>query len=519
MALSIAALWLTISFVLLFFLLPLRHGYRRYNLPPGPKPWPIIGNLHTLFAAPLHRSLHALSQKYGAIMSLRLGSNLVVVGSSAQMAQAFLKTHDASLASRPKTTAGKYTTYNYSNILWAPHGPQWRQARRLCFTELFSPKSMESSEYIRKEEMKTLINNLFISSNKAIVLKENLNILNLGIISRMVLGKKYVERTGNGYITPEEFKHMLDEFFFLNGCMNIGDLIPWIGFLDLQGYVKRMKVLSEKFDGFMEYVLDEHIERRKRLHEEDDDENVDKDMVDVLLKFQEDPKVKLERHRVKAITQDLLIGGTQTSAITVEWAMSELLRKPEILKEATKELDKVIGKERWIEEQDILKLPYIKAIVKETMRLHPALPTLVPRLALEDSNINGYDIPKGTQVLVNVWAIGRDPTIWDNPYEFEPERFLIGKNYKANNIDVEGHDFELLPFGAGRRMCVGYPLGLKVIQTCLANLIHGFDWKLGGEMKKEELNMEEGNGLSIARKIPLEVMVEPRLPLHLYSLP
>lgn len=213
--------------------------------------------------------------------------------------------------------------------------------------------------------------------------------------------------------------------------------------------------------------------------------------------------------------QDLLVGGTQSSAITVEWAMSELLRNPETLKKATEELDKTIGRHRWVEEQDILKLPYLKAIVKETMRLHPALPTLAPRLAREDSTIEGYDIPKGTQVLVNVWAIGRDPTVWDRPYEFEPERFMG----KAKDIDVEGHDFELLPFGAGRRMCPGYPLGLKVVQASLANLIHGFEWKLPGDMKKEELNMEEGNGISIAKKLPLEVMAHPRLPLHLYSLP
>lgn len=150
------------------------------------------------------------------------------------------------------------------------------------------------------------------------------------------------------------------------------------------------------------------------------------------------------------------------------------------------------------------------------MRLHPVLPTLVPRVAIEDTNINGYHIPKGTQVLVNVWAIGRDPTIWENPYEFEPDRFISGK---AKGIDVEGHDFELLPFGGGRRMCVGYPIGLKVIQSSLANLIHGFNWKLPCDMKREDLSMEEAHGLSIPRKLPLEVVVEPKLPFHLYSLP
>jgi len=310
-------------------------------------------------------------------------------------------------------------------------------------------------------------------------------------------------------VSPDEFKKMLDELFLLSGVLNIGDSIPWIDFLDLQGYIKRMKALSKKFDRFLEHVLDEHIERMKGVKD-----YVAKDMVDVLLQFAEDPAldVKLERHGVKAFTQDLIAGGTESSAVTVEWAISEILKKPEVFKKATEELDRVIGRDRWVEEKDIVNLPYIDAIIKETMRLHPVAPMLVPRLAREDCNIAGYDILKGTRVLVNVWTIGRDPTLWDKPNEFYPERF-IGKE-----IDVKGHDFELLPFGAGRRMCPGYSLGLKVIQSSLSNLLHGFTWSLPENMKIEDLNMEEIFGLSTPKKFPLEVVVKPRLPKHVYSL-
>ena len=171
----------------------------------------------------------------------------------------------------------------------------------------------------------------------------------------------------------------------------------------------------------------------------------------------------------------------------------------------------MIGRERWVEEKDIVNLPFIDAIVKETMRLHPVVPMLVPRLAREDVKVAGYDIPKGTRALVSVWTIGRDPELWEKPNEFYPERF-IGKS-----IDVKGHDFELLPFGAGRRMCPGYSLGLKVIQSSLANLLHGFAWKLPGNTRKEDLNMEEIFGLSTPRKFPLEAVVEPRLAPHLYA--
>jgi cytochrome P450 len=328
----------------------------------------------------------------------------------------------------------------------------------------------------------------------------------------MVLGKSYTKKNSDEIVSPEEFKEMIDELFYLNGVLDIGDSIPWLRFLDLQGNIKRMKRLSKKFDKFLEHVLDEHNERRRT-----DSDWVSKDMVDVLLELADDPSldVKLERHGVKAFTQDLIAGGTESSAVTVEWTMSELLRKPEYITKATEELDRVIGRDRWVQESDFTNLPFVNAIMKEAMRLHPVAPLLVPRLARQDCKISGYDVTKGTRVLVNVWTIGRDPTIWDNPNEFDPNRFMVpGKS----SIDVKGHDFELLPFGAGRRMCPGYSLGLKVIQSTLANLLHGFDWKLPGDMKKEDLSMEEFFGLSTTKKFPLSVVPEPRLFPHVYSI-
>ncbi|KAK9014153.1 hypothetical protein V6N11_005322 [Hibiscus sabdariffa] len=494
--------WLaTLAFLLLSLCL---HRRRKLNLPPGPKPWPIIGNLNLIGSLP-HRSIHALSQKYGPLMHLKFGSFPVVVASSVEMAKAFLQTNDVTFADRPKMAAGEYTTYNYSGIIWSPYGPSWRHARKLCTAELLNAKRLESCEYIRREEMKLLLKGLYESSGQPIVLKDHLLDLSLNVISRMVLGKKYTDRTGeNEILTPKEFKEMLDEWFLLNGVADIGDSIPWLRSLDLRGYIRKMKALSKKFDRFLEHVLDEHIARRREVKD-----YVAKDMVDVLLQLAEDPNLdaKLERNRVKAISQDLIAGGTESSAVTVEWTISELLRKPGIFSKATDELDRVIGRERWVEEKDMVNLPYIESIIKETMRLHPVAPMLVPRMARQDCQVAGYDIRKGTRALINVWTIGRDPTVWDNPNEFCPERF-IGKA-----IDVKGHDFELLPFGAGRRMCPGYPLGIKVIQASLANLLHGFTWKLA----EEDLNMEEIFGLSTPKKNPLKTVAVPRLPLHMYS--
>ncbi|XP_071915989.1 trimethyltridecatetraene synthase-like [Coffea arabica] len=480
---------------------------KKLNLPPGPRQWPIIGNLNLIGTLP-HRSLHQLSLTYGPLMHLQFGSFPVVVGSSVEMAKVFLKTMDLTFAGRPKTAAGKYTTYNYSDLLWSPYGPYCCQARKIFLTELFSAKRLESYEHIRVEEMNSLLLQLFKSSGKPVVLKDYLSTGSLNVISRMVLGKTYIDESENSIVTPEEFRQMMDELFLLTGVFNIGDFIPWIDFLDLQGYIKRMKILSKKFDRFLEHVLDEHNAQRK-----DETNCVSKDLVDVLLGLADDPtlEVKLERRGVKALTLDLLVAGTETSAITIEWAISELLKNPEIFDKAAEELDCVIGQNRWVKEKDMPNLPYIEAIVKETMRMHPVA-LLAPRCAREDCKVAGYDIQKGTRVAVNVWSIGRDPELWEKPEEFWPDRFM------GKDIDFKGQDCKFLPFGAGRRMCPAYSLGLKVVQSSLANLLHGYRWKLPNDMKPEDLDMEERFGITTPRKIPLVAIVEPRLPRNLYSL-
>uniref|UniRef100_A0A0E0M1R3 Reverse transcriptase zinc-binding domain-containing protein n=1 Tax=Oryza punctata TaxID=4537 RepID=A0A0E0M1R3_ORYPU len=516
---SMFPLWVSffsITLATIFFLRTLlrhKHNRRAYSLPPGPKPWPIIGNLNLLGSLP-HRSIHSLSKRYGPLMYLRFGSFPVVVGSSVEMAKFFLKTHDVVFADRPKTAAGKYTTYNYSDMTWSPYGAYWRQARKMCLTELFSCKRIESYEFIRSEEVTALLRDLHAASGRVVTLKDYLSTASLNVISRMMLGKKYLEREVVGHrgelvTTPEQFRWMLDELFLLNGVLDIGDSIPWLGWLDLQGYIRRMKKLSKMFDQFLEYVLDEHENRMRREGEK----FVAKDLVDVLLNVASDPslEVKFNRDSVKAFTQDLIAGGTESASVTVEWAIAELLRKPEVFAKATEELDRVVGRGRWVTEEDIPSLPYIDAIMKETMRMHPVAPMLAPRLSREDTSVDGYDIPAGTRVLVSVWSIGRDPKLWDAPEEFMPERFVGSK------IDVKGQDFELLPFGSGRRMCPGYSLGLKVIQVSLANLLHGFAWRLPDGMTKEQLSMEEIFGLSTPRKFPLDVVVESKLPAHLYA--
>jgi len=485
--------------------------YRRLRssvkLPPGPRAWPIIGHLHLMGKLP-HRSLDRLCKTYGPLMYMRLGSVPCVVASTAEMAREFLKTNDLIFASRPRIAAGKYTVYNYSDITWSPYGENWRLGRKLCLMELFSSKRLESFEYIRVEEVARMIGSVFDTCRRGLpveIREETTNVSN-NIISRMVLGRRYLDEAAGNKIKPAEFREMWEELFVLNGVLNIGDFIPWLGWLDLQGYVKRMKRLSKRLDVFLEEVLEEHDRRRKGV-----ENYVAKDMVDVLLQQADDPQLNLSRIKVKAFTQDIIAGGTESSATLVEWALAELLKNPGTFEKATEELDRVVGRKRWVEEKDIPGLEYLQAIVKEMMRLHPVAPMLVPRLSTEPCKVAGYDIPSNTRLHVNVWTIARDGVFWEKPDEFRPERF------QGSALDVKGRDYELLPFGTGRRMCPGYNLGLKVVHLGLANLIHGFHWQLPDGQNAKDLDMSETFGLSTPKTYPLIAMARPRLPFDLYN--
>lgn len=213
--------------------------------------------------------------------------------------------------------------------------------------------------------------------------------------------------------------------------------------------------------------------------------------------------------------QNLFTAGTDTSSSTVEWAIAELIRHPNILAQAQQEIDKVVGQNRLVTEADLTHLTFLQAIVKETFRLHPSTPLSLPRMATESCEINGYFIPKGATLLTNVWAIARDPDAWPEPLEFRPSRFLPECGGKAN-VDVRGNDFELIPFGSGRRICAGMSLGLRMVQLLTASLIYAFDWKLPHGQSVEKLNMDEAYGLTLQRAAPLLVHPKPRLSANAY---
>lgn len=209
--------------------------------------------------------------------------------------------------------------------------------------------------------------------------------------------------------------------------------------------------------------------------------------------------------------QDMITAGMDTTVITVEWAMAELVKHPRVQEKVQEELERVIGVDRVMTEADFPNLPYLHCVVKEALRLHPPTPLMLPHKATTNIKIGGYDIPKGSVVHVNVWAIARDPNVWKNPLEFRPERF------EEENIDIKGNDFRVLPFGAGRRVCPGAQLGINLVQSMLGHLLHHFKWELPEGMKPEEIDMTENPGMVTFMHTPLQAVAVPRLPSHLYS--
>nr|BAE47005.1 flavonoid 3'-hydroxylase [Vitis vinifera] len=479
---------------------------RSVRLPPGPKPWPIVGNLPHLGPVP-HHSIAALAKTYGPLMHLRMGFVDVVVAASASVAAQFLKTHDANFSNRPPNSGAKHIAYNYQDLVFAPYGPRWRMLRKICSVHLFSGKALDDFRHIRQEEVAVLTRALARAGQTPVNLGQLLNVCTTNALGRVMLGRR-VFGDGSGGEDPkaDEFKEMVVELMVLAGVFNIGDFVPALEWLDLQGVAAKMKKLHARFDAFLGAIVEEH----KISGSAGSERHVD--LLSTLISVRDNADGeggKLTDVEIKALLLNLFTAGTDTSSSTVEWAIAELIRHPEMMAQAQQELDAVVGRGRLVTDLDLPQLTYLQAIIKETFRLHPSTPLSLPRMAAESCEINGYHIPKNATLLVNVWAIARDPEVWEKPLEFRPSRFLPGG--ERPNADVRGNDFEVIPFGAGRRICAGMSLGLRMVHLLTATLVHAFNWELPEGQVAEKLNMDEAYGLTLQRAAPLMVHPLPRL--------
>ncbi|KAI0493422.1 hypothetical protein KFK09_023538 [Dendrobium nobile] len=469
-------------------------------LPPAPRQLPIIGHLHHLLSGdPIpHISFRNLSSLHGPVMLLRLGQVNVVVISSREAAEEILRTHDLCFASRPEINRARAMTYGFRDIAMAPYGPSWRLLRKICITELLTAKRVASFASIRNEAVSALVESIAAAAagrKEAVNLKQKLEETTNDIVTRAAFSRE--SRKGR----KEEFLRLLKDLIWQITGLDLGDLFPWLGFVDtVLGVKGRIEGHLRGLDAILDEIIGEHEARLRLMKSEGiDDGNVD--LLDVLLTARDEEQFgqSISIENVKAVALELFFAGIDTTSSTMQWAMSELMRNPKAMEKVQSEIRQVaaMGRKGRIEEEDLNKLSYLKQVIKETLRLHPAVPLLLPRLCRETCQVQGFTVPAGTRVLVNVWAIGRDSRYWDDPEEFLPERF------DEKMVDFRGANFEFLPFGAGRRICPGMNFGLANVELTLANLLLCFDWNLPDGMRARDLDMSETNASTSGRKVDL----------------
>nr|AVQ09747.1 cytochrome P450-1 [Plagiochasma appendiculatum] len=509
-------IWLPLGVLLavssIFLLRGSGHGRNvSHRLPPSPSgAWPILGHLLLLSTLP-HRTLMELAKKYGPIMYMRLGKVPVVVVSSADMLREFFQVNDLIMASRPRYSASEILSFNRQDIAAQPYCDRWRELRKLFAQELLSIKRLNELQGVRRREVLHAVESIYYrakqSSNSTVNVRQELLEMNFNNTTQMLASKRYYGPKIKSELQADEFSHLIEEAIDLMASFDIGDYIPFLKRFDLQGNIKRLHQTNAGFDRLIDKLFLEHrtgtIDRASGVN----------DFVDTLLELQR--KEDLPDGAIKGLIFDFLMAGTETSATVLEWLLADLQLNPKAMMEIQRELDEKVGTNRIVEESDIPKLTYLQACVKESMRLHPTVPLMLPHESTASCTVAGYYIPAKVRVFVNMAAIHLNPETYDQPETFRPERFLpSGPN---SHLEMKGQHFDLVPFGTGRRICMGMNLGLLLVHLGAAVLLQAYDWRLPAGLKAESVDMSEGLGSVAHMKVTLHLVPTPRLPAHVYA--
>ncbi|KAM3295598.1 hypothetical protein ACQJBY_038087 [Aegilops geniculata] len=478
----------------------------RARTPPGPWRLPVIGSMHHLLNVLPHRALRDLARVHGPLMMLQLGQTPLVVVSSREMAREVLRTHDASFATRPKLLVGEVVLYSYADILFSPSGTYWRKLRQLCAAEILSPSRVLSFRHIREQEVRKQVEDIHaVGPSTPVDVTAIFSGLAISIISRASFGNK--QRNAREFLSAVKTGVTLASGF------KIPDLFPaWRSVL---ARATGMRRALEDVHGTIDSSLEEVIEERKGVRQDKARSGgapaaVEENLVDVLIGLQEKGgpgSHHLSSNSIKGVIVDMFVAGTGTISSSLDWGMAELMRSPRVMGKLQHELREAFRGRAAISERDIEagSLPYLKLVIKENLRLHPPAPLLVPRESIHACELGGYVIRAGSRVVVNAWAIGRDPRYWgEDAEEFRPERFA------DSPVDFTGASYEFLPFGAGRRMCPGVSYSLPFLQMALVQLCYHFDWSLPEGVAV--VDMTEADGLGLRRKSPLRLCATPFVP-------
>ncbi|PHT53096.1 hypothetical protein CQW23_07558 [Capsicum baccatum] len=483
---------LPVSFLILmsFFLLILKQLVPKYrSLPPGPRPWPVLGNIFQFGKKP-HISLAEFAKIHGPLISVRLGTQLVVVASSPDTASEILKTQDRLLSVRsvPRIVTYELSVLDKHSIIWSSDlSNHWKFSRAFCHTHLFSPKAIKSQASLREKNVSEMIDFLNSRKGKTVKISEIVFGTILNTLGNLFFSKDLCQLDYEG--NTSGIKHVIRKLVELGAMPNISDFYPVFDALDIQGLRKQTKIYQDQL-----FNVWNEIVKEKRQATSHCSSIKNQDFLDVMIHS------GFSDLQINLFLIELIAGGSDTNTSTIEWAMAELLRNKDAMRKLQAELRGKIGGDDTITESNINDLPYLAACVKETLRIHPPTPLLIPHRAPETCKIMNYTIPKNSRLLVNVWLIGRDSNIWEDALSFKPERFL------DSNVDFSGQDFEFIPFGSGRRICPGLPFARQEIHLILASLIHYFEWSLPNDEDPMKLDMEEKFGVTLQKEKSLLVV-------------
>ncbi|KAL4187184.1 hypothetical protein AMTRI_Chr09g17640 [Amborella trichopoda] len=480
--------WL-MSMLICLYTLVVWAGRKSPKLPPGPKGLPLLGSLLELGNRP-HAALATLAKTHGPLMTLRLGLRTVVVASSSDMAKEVCQKNDHALASRFAPEAIKVDSHDQYSIAWGGISPLWRNVRRVSTTHLFTKQQVASQEFLHHQKVQQMVGIIEkdCAAKRAVAIRRVAFLTGINLLSNMIFSVDVVDPEAS------EFKQLLSSLGEELGRPNVADYFPLLRHFDLQGIQRRAAGCIKK----LHQIFNEKIEERLRFRESGQPRCGD--FLDILLDPIDAKGSKFSRAEILSLIIELYFGGSESNSITVEWAMAELLHNPAQMATVKQELSEKVGHQRAVEEADMDRLPYLQAVIKESLRLHPPGPLLLPRRADATVEIAGFVIPKHTTVVINVWAISREARTWENPTTFSPERFI------GSDVNYKGGDFSFIPFGAGRRICPGLLLAERIVQLMLASLLQSFDWELPLGWKPEEMDMSEELGFTLHKKVPLEVI-------------
>ncbi|XP_074276670.1 cytochrome P450 81Q32-like [Silene latifolia] len=460
--------------------------------PPSPfLCFPLIG--HVVDKHPIAEAYAELANRYGPVYFLWSGSRPTVVVSSPKAAEECLCDNDVVFCNRIKgTLVGKYRGYDYTSLNFAPYGPHWRNLRKIATVEILSSRRLLSLAAIRAHELRLLIKRLS-GSSRVVEMRPQILDTTLNIMTRMIFGEAYYGLEACSE-KARRLREMVVESIAVANMPCVGDFVPCLRWLD-RSAEKRFKEYTEKRDRIMTELFEEH--RDKRIHPNPDP--MGKPMIQSLLELQESDPEYYKDQVLHSLVLDLLIGSTETTISTIEWALSLLLNHPEVLKKVRTEIDKHVGYSRLLEEPDLNQLPYLRCVINETLRMYPPLPFLFPHESSKDCVVGGYHVRNGTFLIINIHAMQNDPKNWESPRSFRPERFE----------GVEGHKigYKMMPFGSGRRSCPGEGLAVRVMGMMLGTLIQCLDIE---RVDDKLVNMAQLESFNIQMGEPLTARIQSR---------